>query len=326
MATNFDISPEKEATFMQFFYRQFFVTPSPVTDVDLREKLAVVTGSNGGIGLECCRQLLALGLSKLILAVRDKSKGHVWELDMSSYDSIGAFVERAQSLERLDILILNAGITGLHFTTNPSTGHENNVQINYISTALLAIQILPVLKSKIAAQQQPSRMVIVSTDASAWTSFPEQESDPLLPSFDVPGKIDMTTRYYTSRLLGQFFLLDLAKRVPSSVAVINAATPGLVYGTASQRDIQGTFEGRIKKFATRIMGYSPEVGARQITYAALKYDRAIHGQYLCSQKVKPMAPIIYTSKGQQISERLWRETMMELSFANVEQILDELRQ
>lgn len=37
-----------------------------------------------------------------------------------------------------------------------------------------------------------------------------------------------------------------------------------------------------------------------------------------------MAPIVYTAEGREISERLWKETMAELSFAGVENILKEI--
>jgi len=301
----FDISPQKQASLLHFLRRQFFFIPSHVSDseVTLSGKTAVVTGSNGGIGLQCCHQLRDLGLSKLILAVRDESKGHaaaailsksqtsmvieVWELDMASYNSIASFVERSKGLERLDILILNAGITKLFFELHPSTGHETNVQINYLSTIYLVIKILPVLKSKASLQQRASRLVIVTTDAAPWTPFPEQDSDPLLPAFDQPGKVDMVNRYYTSRLLTHFFLLEISKRVPCSTAVIVATTPGLVHGTAALRDLNGTLNGRIADFGKRIIGYSSEIGARQLTDAAVRHGSEIHGHFLCSQKPVP---------------------------------------
>lgn len=34
------------------------------------------------------------------------------------------------------------------------------------------------------------------------------------------------------------------------------------------------------------------------------------------------APIVYTTEGEQIAKRLWRETMEELSFAEVQGIVD----
>lgn len=146
----------------------------------VRGKTAIVTRSNGGIGLECCRQLEALGLAKLIIAVRDEDTGvaakeqlsadqdtlliEIWNLNFSSYDSIRSFAERANRLERLDIVILNAGSTRLFFRVNPLAGRKN-VQTNYLSTALLIILPLPVLKAKVTAQQsRPSRLVLVTSD------------------------------------------------------------------------------------------------------------------------------------------------------------------
>lgn len=305
MATSFEISPEKEATFSQFLYRQFFVKPSPVQPqkVDLQGKTAIVTGSNGGIGLECCRQLLRLGLSRLVMAVRDEQKGHdamqqlyssegkgkiieVWQLDLESYTSISAFAQRTTSLDRIDYVVLNAGITRATFRLNPSTGHEDNIQVNYLSNVLLTILLLPVLKSKQSTQQHPSRVIFVSSDAAPWTDFPEQDAQPLLPAFDVPGTMNMTNRYYTSKLLQQFFVAEAGKRIPASVAVITASTPGLVHGTDALKELPG-LGGRVQRGLVHVIGYSPEVGARQLVDAAVNHGDETHGQYLCSQKIKP---------------------------------------
>jgi short chain dehydrogenase len=143
------------------FSRQFFIAPALPHDVNFTGKTAIVTGSNNGIGLECARQLLDLGLGKLIIAVRDESKGQaartnlsscryledgaieVWKLDMLSYDSITAFAERTKTLKRLDIVVLNAGIMKQIYELAPSTSHEETIQVNFLSTALLAILLLP---------------------------------------------------------------------------------------------------------------------------------------------------------------------------------------
>ncbi|KAK8139362.1 retinol dehydrogenase 12 [Apiospora sp. TS-2023a] len=365
MADTFDISPEKEGGMNQFLCRQFCETPKAVRpdEVDLRGKTALVTGCNGGIGLECCRQLRSLGLSKLIMAVRDEAKGQramedlakttqppnstmeVWKLDLSSYKSINQLVERAKALGRLDFVILNAGITRQHWVCDETTGHEENIQINYLSMVLLTIQLLPVLKSKILSQGGPSRLVIVTSDAASWTPFPEQNENPLLPAFDKPGNVHMLHRYYTSKLLQQFFLQELTRRVPHSTAVITATTPGLVHSTEMNRDLKGTALGLVGRIAVRIVGYSPTVGAHQLVDAAVKHGDEIHGQYLCSQKPKPwvyfllpkilaltnyilfafsLAPIIYKPEGKLVADRLWRETMAELSFAGVEGIINQI--
>lgn len=105
-------------------------------DVNLSDRVAIITGANTGLGLEAAKQLLAMRLSYLVIAVRSAAKGEaaaeslrkehttanvtVWLLDMSSYDSIQSFVRRAQEqLARLDIVILNAGIMKLKFDVNP---------------------------------------------------------------------------------------------------------------------------------------------------------------------------------------------------------------
>lgn len=64
------------ASYLKFLYRQFFITP-PKADphvINLHGQTGIVTGANVDLGLEACRQLLDLGLSHLILAVRNKGK------------------------------------------------------------------------------------------------------------------------------------------------------------------------------------------------------------------------------------------------------------
>ncbi|KAI1080959.1 NAD(P)-binding protein [Whalleya microplaca] len=269
MAAAFDVSPEKEGSILNYFYRQLTQTPAEVCGVDLSGKTAIVTGSNVGVGLECSRQLLDLGLTKLVLAVRNLSKGQVaatelcrdrnlnkdtievWELDYASYDSVCFFVERTKGLERLDIVILNAG------------------------TPL-----------------QPGRITITSSDTAAWAKLDEINANPLLPSFDKPGNIDMANRMFVSKLLGQLFMVELAKRVPSSVAVINAATPMMVHDSELSRETARTISGKVVEAFRRRIGYTAAVGARMIVDAAVKHGEETHGQYLGLQKLKPMAPIV----------------------------------
>jgi hypothetical protein len=95
--------------------------------VDLSGQVANITGANTGLGFHCARHLLALKLSGLILAVRSRENGEeavaklqkefpavrleVWELEMTSYESIQSFTRRVETdLARLDITILNSGL------------------------------------------------------------------------------------------------------------------------------------------------------------------------------------------------------------------------
>ncbi|CAJ2502424.1 Uu.00g098180.m01.CDS01 [Anthostomella pinea] len=342
MPATFDVSPEKEGSIVNYFYGQLTQTPAEVKGVDLEGQTAIVTGYNVGIGLECSRQLLDLGLSKLILAVRKENKGkaaavelstgrdtpedtiEVWKLDYSSYDSIRSFVERARTLNRLDIAILNAGILKGKMDFNPDTGHEETVQVNYLSTALLAILLPPVMKAKRSIQQKAGRITITSSDVGAWAAFNERDENPLLPSFARTGTTDLFERNCVTKLLVQLSLVELAKRVPASVAVINAATPMMVHDSQISRETAQSLLGKAKEVFRRRVGYTAGVGSRMITDAAVNHGEETHGQYLGLQKLKPMAPFVYTAEGRRVGELLWKETLAEFSFAGVEDILRDI--
>ena len=306
MASKFEITPEKQASVPRFFYNQLTVKPAIVQGVSLAGKTALVTGSNTGVGLETSRQLLDLGLSKLILAVRSEEKGQaakkslsadrdlsddsieVWNLDQSDYDSVVAFAERTKSLPRLDIVVLNIGIANATRVFNAKTGHDEMIQVNYLSTALLAILILPVVKEKSAAQGAPSRITIVSSEVAAWTAFKEKNSFPLLATLDQKDiKVDLLDRMMVSKLLGQFFLSRLVSIVSPSVAVINAVSPGSIHDSEFNREHDKTFSGAIAKVAMRRMANTAAVGARMVTDAAVNHGEETHGEFLSFQKIVP---------------------------------------
>ncbi|KAK4077741.1 uncharacterized protein Triagg1_3435 [Trichoderma aggressivum f. europaeum] len=338
----FSITPEKEASTSQWLYRQLLAkTPPLAKDVTLVGKTAIVTGSNVGLGLETARQLFRLGLSKLILAVRSESKGkaareeiladqdagsgeiEVWNLDLESYDSIIQFANRAKALDRLDIAILNAGLFQAKEAFTPSTGYEKCVQINYLSTVLLMTLLLSALKAKPGGS--PGRLVLVSSDTAARARFKESKSRPILATFKQKAeKWDMQERYGTSKLLGQFYLTELAKRVPASVVTIDSVNPSFCYGTDLTRDGDGTLAGLLVNGFRRIVGKSPAVGALSLVHAAVSFGEEVHGQFTEDGEIRPMAPMIYKPEAEEIGKQLWDETMAELSFARVQESIEEV--
>ena len=112
---------------LSLLYSQFFVK-LPIPTTSFVNQTIIVTGSNTGLGREAASHIVRLGAAKVILAVRNLSKGEdarryiesktgrtgvveVWELDLASYGSVKAFAERVEGLERLDALLENAGIS-----------------------------------------------------------------------------------------------------------------------------------------------------------------------------------------------------------------------
>ncbi|KAG9496324.1 hypothetical protein J7337_012910 [Fusarium musae] len=338
MAHAFDISPEKRASRSSFIWRQLFVTPPPVSsdEVNLEGRAALVTGATGGIGLEITRQLLGLGC-RVIMGVRDERKGEavrkdliqegnlndemvqVWKLDLSSYQSIIAFAANAKNLDDLNIAILNAGIYKVSEAFSP-TGYEEGMQINYLSNILLLISLLPIIK-KNAPAGETGRICLVSSDTAAWAKFEERTSTPLLPAFKRPMKTwDMAERYGTTKLLGQLFLTALSKRVSS--VTLCCANPGLCGGGSDlAREAKG-----ILRFAHKIqclvLSRTCAVGVRTIVHSVTTLHRQAHGHYIEGDKIQPMAPTVYQAEGKEVAERLYEETLEELSFAGVRQIIE----
>jgi NAD(P)-dependent dehydrogenase (short-subunit alcohol dehydrogenase family) len=339
----FDVTPEKRATQRAFLHRQLFVTPPLPTrqDANLEGKTVIVTGANTGIGLEVAKQILDLGASLLILAVRNEAKGaaaqktlaaqsdtvkqkiEVWSLDLSSVDSITKFAERTSTLERLDIVINNAGLTKKSFTLNELTKHEETLQVNYISCVLLTILLLPVLQSK-NSPENPGRLVLVNSEVASWPKFKERNSASLLTALDTESYFDSQDRYFTSKLLCQLFLSELAKRVPATVAVVNAPNPGLC-STSLQREHDGSVIGFVFGIIVKLLGRTAAIGARAITDAAVNHGTESHGQYLEDGKLRPLAPLVYKPEGVKLAQQLWKETMEDLEYAHVSRIIDGLK-
>lgn len=148
---------------LSMIYHQLF-TRFPVPSQSCEGKTVIVTGSNTGLGFEAAKHFARLNCAKLILAVRSIAKGEaaaanikaevfseytttsieVWPLDLSNYNSVKEFAERAKKLDRLDVLLENAAVAT--FAYNQVDGEELTIATNVIGTFLLAFALLPKLR------------------------------------------------------------------------------------------------------------------------------------------------------------------------------------
>ncbi|MCJ1392609.1 hypothetical protein MMC18_005479 [Xylographa bjoerkii] len=98
----------------------------------------------------------------------------------------------------------------MKFQINESTRHEEVFQVNYLSTALLSILLLPILKKK-RPTGKPGRLTIVSPGLALTATFANQKAECLISSFEDPAKWTMSVasdRHSTSKLLGQMFVVN----------------------------------------------------------------------------------------------------------------------
>ncbi len=303
MTSSKDLPPSTQSFFHTFIYNQFRAKPQwPPKGTDLTGKVAVVTGANTGLGFEAARQLLTYKLSHVILAVRSLHKGDeaaaklrtqfpnaridVWNLDMTSYDSIQSFVKRIDTdLERLDIAILNAGVGRLKYHRIESTDHEEVMQVNYLSTVLLCILLLPALKAK-SPKGESGRMTIVSAALSLTVPLPQNKPEPLFPTFDLESNFKPQAQYNMSKMLAHMFLYKLEEYVSADDVIVNLADPAYVKGTQLARDIPTVVIPLAWAFGA-LFGRTVEVGASTSVDAVVGKGRESHGCFLMSWEIHP---------------------------------------
>ena len=284
--------------FIGFMYRQAMVHPQPPPPQNLSGQTVLVTGSNVGIGLEATRQLMGFKATRVIMAVRTMSKGEgakasllksnpqcnveVWELDMDSFSSIMAFGERAQTLDRLDIALLNAGVKKPEYTQNQLTGHETTIQVNHLATSLISLLLLPPLRATAKKYGKPSRMTITSSEVHMWTPFKERTAPNIIEELDDRSTFGNPDRYNVSKLLNVLWARELAAKVKPSEIIVNTVNPGLVQSSL-HRENKNAAE---KKF-TAIFGRTTEEGGRTLVDAAVVKGADTHGGYMSECKEIP---------------------------------------
>ncbi|RYP67758.1 hypothetical protein DL771_007091 [Monosporascus sp. 5C6A] len=130
----------------------------------------IVTGANVGISLKAARYFVRFNASKVILGCRDTSKGdkakndiesqekagvvEVWHVDLSSFASVQVFCRRASQLDRLDIVVENTGMLATRHET--FEGYERQITVDVISTYLMAVLLLPIMRSMMSMHQDKS--------------------------------------------------------------------------------------------------------------------------------------------------------------------------
>lgn len=190
-----------------FLKEQF--TPIPYPKTDFSGQTIIVTGSNTGLGLETARHFTRLSAEKVILAVRNLEKGEaarrsieettgrqgvpeVWQLDLSSYESVKEFVRKAEGLKRLDAVVENAGIATNKYTVFED--NESTITTNVVSTFLLGLMLLPKLRETATQYNITPHLAVVSSEVHGFTSFPEKSSPNIFKTLNDKETANMADR------------------------------------------------------------------------------------------------------------------------------------
>nr|WP_302829282.1 SDR family oxidoreductase [uncultured Bacteroides sp.] len=195
-------------------------------------KLAIITGADGGMGMEITRAVAIAGY-RIIMACRSSQAAEpkrqlliretgnscieVKEINLASLSSVSSFAnELLEQGEPLSLLMNNAGTmeTKRRITED---GLEQTVAVNYVGPYLLTRKLLPLMG-------KGSRIVnmVSCTYSIGKIDFPD---------FFLRGKKGSFWRipiYSNTKLALSLFTIDLANRVKYKGIIVNAADPGIV--------------------------------------------------------------------------------------------------
>ncbi|CAK4650987.1 unnamed protein product, partial [Aphanomyces euteiches] len=281
---------------------------------NLDGKVAIVTGSNTGIGLVTARELAKKGCHVIVACrtrekalaaidsikavVPDASKLEFMPLDLMNLKSVYDFADafKARNLP-LHILVNNAGVMIPPFQLS-ADGIESQFATNHVAHHALTVALLPILEAS-----APSRVVVVSSDAHKVT--PGQNGlDP--DNLNNESKYSKWKWYGQSKIANIFFARELSRQLRErgvNNVYVNTLHPGVVRTEL----VRHTFW--LLRWIFSLFQISADDGAKTQLYVATSDDivkNDWHGMYFV-----PIAKLSETNangKNAEEAKKLWAFT------------------
>lgn len=236
-------------------------------------KTIIVTGATSGIGYEAALAL-AKAEATVVLASRNEAKGNLTVekikeiypaakvsfmcLDTASQASVRDFCDTwMKTGQKIDTLILNAGISNVPTREETVDGFERQLATNYLGHFTMTNLLLPCMKGD-------GRIVPVSSLAHKRTHL-------RFDDLQLEKRYNPMTAYNHSKLAVLTFALELSRRLQedgSSIKVVPVHPGVAATGITRGGDRANPFVRNIAKTMFGIIGQTAEQGAWPILYAA----------------------------------------------------------
>ncbi len=300
-----------------------------VADIpDQRGRTAVVTGGNGGLGLETARALAKAG-ADVVIAARDREKAveavadisagapgaclEVVELDLGSLASVREAAERLLSRrEKIDVLVNNAGVMGIPERSTVD-GFEMQFGVDHLGHFALTALLMPAL-----LRAEAARVVTVTSTAHHMG----RAVDPSNPH--LRGRYGPWRAYGQAKLANFHFGIGLHRLLAGAGASAGSliAHPGLSNTELQAVSVRETGGGVSQRFFHGLagsVGMSPAAGAlsqlRAATDPAARSGQ-FYGPLFVNNGPPVRKPILRRLGMQRAIDRLWevseRETGLRL--------------
>ncbi len=220
-----------------------------MNQLDVRGRVAVVTGGASGIGLAIARRLLASGArlslwdastAALLAAASELDDAHAAQVDVRDYSA----VERARdatldALGRIDILVTSAGITGPNVTTweYPLQAWRDVLDVNLTGTFHCARAVAVPMR-----EANYGRIVTIASVAG-------KEGNPNAPAYSASkaGVIALTK--------------SLGKELATTGIRVNCVTPAAVESPMFAQMTQAHIDYMLSKIPMNRFGTVDEIAA-----------------------------------------------------------------
>jgi NAD(P)-dependent dehydrogenase (short-subunit alcohol dehydrogenase family) len=264
---------------------------------DLSGKTAVVTGGNGGLGLETARQLAAHG-ALVVIGARNLAKAEsartdlestvpsarleIRQLDLGSLASVASFAAEVKAAHPvIDLLFNNAGVMAVP-EGKTVDGFETQFGTNVLGHFALTMHLLPALLAV------PAPRVVFTTSTARWQAGRYDLNNP-----HMHGCYDPWEAYGMSKRADLQLAFELNRRLQDRGLTAYAADPGFSKTDLQQASVRANpgFMQRFWERMTAIMGQSAAMGVLPQLRAATD-SAAIGGTLYAPRWITFGAPIV----------------------------------
>ena len=247
-------------------------------------------------------------------------------LSMNSFAEVQQFANKlkAQYPGGIDGAILNAGMLMAEYVKSDD-GWEDTLQVNTLSSLLLGLLILPLLITTANSGKKSDykpHLTYVSS-GTAWTVQPEQmksftaSETPLKDLSDEksfpPGLTGGASQYARSKLTLEYAVRHVAASAATKnpdgtpKVIINTVCPGMCKSDLGRHIGKGNIFIKLLSWVLfAIVARTAEDGAN--TYiTGLEAADETHGEMWKNDRVFEVGPMLSTSEGKDLGEKMWGE-------------------
>ncbi|OKL57475.1 hypothetical protein UA08_07199 [Talaromyces atroroseus] len=329
--------------------------PPAETSKTFDGKTVLVTGCNTGVGYQAALKIAARNPQRLILGTRTIAKGEatrdkilaqvptldraridIFEIEYASFRSVCAFADAVKaSTPTLDCVLLSAGVAMPAYETTTEKGvpgsWEMALKVNVLSAALLAIELLPLLKRTPGSilefvgscgycnvtSQQLAPMLEPDTPAAA----PAAGDLKVLEYFNRADRWTMESGYCEPKLLLMFVLQGLVESLGGSQGKLpgssSGSTPILLACCPNQTktDLGRHFSFGLRlsmKFFNAVVARTAEQGSR-VLVSGLTLGEEANGRMWMNDRFDDLSPGLTAEEWERLQKRAWGEIVQVLT-------------